>query len=419
MIKLRTLSLALGLAAGTSSCAVTDPDDDASPPPADPLLSEESAALNGPGCGNGVAGAGELCLGLPGSLLIDTEDQVHTLLAVDLDADGLRDLVAMTRQRVWFRYAVPGGFAPTVWWWSTTGAQYMDIAAGDFDADGDLDVAIADAGSGNVLIRRNDGGFAFPLINSIPVGASPTRILATRLDANTRADLVVLETAASAALVLLSTATGFAAPVSYAVGDAPDIALGDCDASGSVDLIYVNGQGTSASLRARRNTGGVLAAPLGSSLPLYHATLGALYDLAIVAGFLDGNPGVDVAVSTSHSQLPTATSNGNCTFTPTYTPATMWSTYAWAYRLRTLDWDTDGRLDIAAGHGLLGPPPVIGDSWSIVFGNGAGSFSSGDAAPVVPGTGARDLASLDADGDGDRDIILGGFDGVILQANNP
>jgi hypothetical protein len=416
MMKLRILFSSLGVGVGASSCAVTEPTD--SPPPA-VEVAEESYALNGPGCGNGVPGAGELCLGLSGSLVIDTEDQAHTVLAVDLDADGDRDLVAMTRQRVWIRYAVPGGFDPAVGAWSTAGAQYRDLAAGDFDGDGDFDLAIADAGTGAALIRRNDGGFTFPHVDTIPVGANPKRILAARLDANVRADLVVLETGASAAVVLLSSGPGFAAPVAYAVGDAPDLALGDCDASGSPDLLYVNGDGTAAALRARRNIGGVLAAPVGSSLPLYDAVYGYLYDLAIVSTDLDGDSLADAVVSTSDSQLPSATSNGNCTFTPAYTPNTLAGTYAWAYRLREVDWDVDGRPDIAAPHGLLGPPPAVGDHWSILFGDGAGAFASGDAVPELPGIGARDLAFLDADGDGDRDVVLAGFDGVVLEHNGP
>lgn len=408
-MKLHVLFSSLGLVSG---CAVPEPTDS---PPVE--LSDQSYASNGPGCGNGVAEVGEVCVDLPGALVIDTEDQVHTVLAVDLDADGDRDLVAMTRQRVWIRYAVPGGFGAFAWW-STGGGQYMDVAAGDFDADGDLDLAIADDGTDQVLIRRNDGGFAFPLAGAIAVGARPTRILAARLDANARADLVVLETGADAALVLLSNGAGFAAAASYAVGDAPDLALGDCDASGSLDLIYVNGQGTSATLRARRNFSGLLAAPLASPLPLYDAEYGYLDDLAIVSADLDGNGRADAVVSTTHSQLPSATSDGDCTFTPAYAPDTLSNTYAWAYRLRAVDWDLDGRPDIAAPHGLIGAPPAT-DHWSVVFGTGAGAFASGDSVAEMPGIGARDLAFLDADGDGDRDVALAGFHGVVLDLNEP
>jgi hypothetical protein len=411
-MKLCILFSSVGLGVGVASCAVTESAD--SPPPAVDL-SSQAYSINGPTCGDGVPAAGEVCLGLPGALVIDTEDQVHTVLAVDLDDDGDRDLVAMTRQRVWIRYAVPGGFG-SVGWWSTPGAQYMDVAAGDFDGDGDLDLAIADDGTDQVLIRRNQGGFNFPVVDAIAVGASPTRILAARLDANVRADLVVLETAADAAVVLLSNGLGFAPPVAYPVGDAPDLALGDCDASGSLDLLYVNGQGTSATLRARRNVGGALGLPVGSSLPLWDETYGYLYDLAIESTDLDGDGRADAVVSTSHSQLPSATSSGNCAFTPAYTPGTQASTFAWSYRLRAIDWDLDGRPDIAAPHGLIGPPPAV-DHWSVVFGDGAGAFASGDAAPETPGIGARDLAFLDADGDGDLDVALAGFDGVIVDRN--
>ena len=63
------------------------------------------------------------------------------------------------------------------------------------------------------------------------------------------------------ARVWRSVAGGFAPAVHYAVGDAPDIALGDCDGNHSLDLLYVNGEGAYATLAARRNLGSELGAP--------------------------------------------------------------------------------------------------------------------------------------------------------------
>jgi hypothetical protein len=404
------------LAVGVASCAVTESTE--SPPPA-VELSEEGYALNGASCGNGVAEAGEVCLTMPSATVIGTGgEQVHTVLTVYLDNDLHLDLVAMTRRHVLIRYGLAaGGFGPLGGWF-LPGAQYMDIAAVDFDGDGDLDLALANQATGVVGIRRNFGGFVFPVVQVIPVGLQPTRILAARLDGNTRDDLIVLETDADVAAVLLANDVDFFPPVFYPVGDAPDIAVGDCNADAAPDLIYVNGSGVFATLRAHVNFGGAFGPPVVSPLTLFDDVYGLLDDLAIVSVDLDGNGRDDAVVSTQHSQLPSAIAGGNCLFTPASTPGTQSNTYAWSYRLRTVDWDVDSNPDIVAPHGLLGEPDEDDpDHWSFVFGDGTGAFASGDVVPETPGIGARDVAFADVDNDGDLDALLGGFNGVTLHRN--
>jgi hypothetical protein len=208
--------------------------------------------------------------------------------------------------------------------------------------------------------------------------------------------------------VRLAVAGGFAAGVNYPVGDTDDIALGDCDASGRRDLLYYNGQGTAALLIARRNNGaGGLGAPIGSSLPLFDPAVGFMEPQAIAAGDLDGDGLADATVATSWSRLAPATSNGACSFTAQ--PYGL--TWAFTFRIRAIDFDENGDVDIAAPHG-------IGDRYSLAFGNGAGSFLPYDETQL-PSPGVYDLAFGDYNGDGFGDVLIAGNTDLLYQRGTP
>jgi hypothetical protein len=208
--------------------------------------------------------------------------------------------------------------------------------------------------------------------------------------------------------------------VTFAVGDTEDIALGDCNADGRFDLLYANGMGTASRLIARRNLGApAFSAELVSSLPLFDVTEGYLEPFLIAAGDFDNDGIGDAVVSASASRLAPATSNGNCTFTPTYTPATMNTTWAWSRaRLRTVDWNSDGNLDLGAPHGFAGG---VGDEvYSIALGSGLGTFPSyltehHPPDQVIP----KDLAFHDVNGDGRLDVLVAAETGVILELRIP
>ncbi len=357
-------------------------------------------------CNNGVVDPGEICVAPPVSIWAPGAPLV-AVISADLNADGILDVAAATSNRSFVRLGTGAGFGAWTFH-SYVGVGFRDVAAGDFDADGDLDLAIADSLNDQVLVRWNLGGATFAVGTAFPVGVQPVRVLAARLNADARADFVALNIGNDTATVRLAVAGGFAAGVNYLVGDTDDIALGDCDASGRQDLLYYNGQGTAALLIARRNNGaGGLLAPIGSSLPLFHPSVGYMEPQAIAAGDLDGDGLADATVAATWSRLAPATSNGNCTFTAR--PYGL--TWAWSFRIRAIDYDENGDLDIAAPHG-------IGDRYSLAFGNGLGSLLPYDETQL-PNPGVHDLAFGDYNGDGFGDVLIAGNSDLLYQRGTP
>lgn len=373
---------------------------------------------NGLSCGNGSFDASELCVSNPGGVAIATPGPVVTVLAVNVDGDAFTDIVAATAHRIWVRRGLGGGLGAQTSFGAA--ANLTDVVAGDFDADGLPDLAATDAGTNQVRVWHNNGGLVFVPWAQIDVAADPIRILAARLDGDARSDLVVLSFGTGQVQVLRATGAPFGFPVAYAVGDAEDLALGDCSGDGRPDLLYANGVGNAARLRARQvDPFGNFGAPISSVLPLVDGAFGPLDSFAIAAGDFDGDGDADAAVSASFARLAPMIDVGGCNFAPAFNANTMPLTWAWTRaRLRTVRWTNDATLDLAAPHG--DPLAVGAQVYSIVPGTGAGTFQPYLSEPHPAGTVVpRDLAFTDVDGDGRLDVLVAAATGVVVERRVP
>ena len=130
-------------------------------------------------------------------------------------------------------FAFAGGYA--------AGSETGDVAAGDFDADGDRDLAASDTFDSEVHVFLNTGAGSFQKagVKAIDDTSSSSSIVAADFDDDGRDDLAVSRFSTH---VMRSTGGGtFAAPVEYNASGSYDSVAGDFDADGDADIANVDG----------------------------------------------------------------------------------------------------------------------------------------------------------------------------------
>jgi hypothetical protein len=351
------------------------------------------------------------------------------MVTADLNNDGNQDIVVLNT-------GVPpdhqncvsvllgngdGTFQPAITTNLLAGAsaQRHAIAVGDFNGDGNLDVAIANRLNNVVEVLRGNGDGTFqqnPLL--LPAPGAGSVVVADFLH-NGQLDLAVSDTTTHTVSVFLGNGDGTFQPAQdIATGDIPgDLAAVDLG-NGQVDLVVTtmvfqsparasvtvflgNGDGTFQ----QGQTIFSIAAPPQTSV-----------GLALSVGDFNGDGNPDVFVDQTISSDGSVTSesvllgNGDGTF---QAPISQF-----LGGLAVGDFNGDGKLDVATGgfsfFGIVSVSP----------GNGDGTFGS----PSVFPSGSRginlDVATGDFNGDGRPDLAVANFSsnsvgnvGVLLNTS--
>jgi len=126
------------------------------------------------------------------------------------------------------------------------GALPLSVAVGDFNLDGQPDLAVANAGSDNVTILLGDGmgGFTQAAGSPVGVGALPLSVAVGDFNLDGKPDLAVANTSSNNVTILLGDGAGsFTQPAGSPVtaGDTPrSVAVGDFNLDGKPDLATAN-----------------------------------------------------------------------------------------------------------------------------------------------------------------------------------
>jgi len=324
------------------------------------------------------------------------------------------------------------------------GVQPSDLATGDIDGDGDLDLLTTDYNKGestsSVSIRRNDGTGSFFGNQALAIASAASLVLGD-VDGDTDLDLVVSNYSYNIPTVSVRLNDGngnFSGNQVVAVGGIPqDVTLGDIDADGDLDLLTVSSGLNTVSVRLNNGTGTFSAGQevaagsaaghltladvdndgdldllttnagdgtvsirlnngLGTFSGSYYVTVGGT-PTSIAAADVDGDGDLDFMTANGNGTAPFLTrnvslqlNNGNGTFQP----APDLAVRSYTYGVTLADIEGDGDLDLLVAHG---------NGVSVRLNNGTGTFSGNQDVQV--GLGPRNVAAVDLDGDGDLDLL--------------
>jgi hypothetical protein len=299
-------------------------------------------------------------------------------------------------------------FAPAVDY--GTGHAPRCVFCADLDQDGDLDLAVANLGSNNVsILKNNDNGTYQPSVN-YNTGGSPYSLFCADLDGDGDLDLVVANSGSNKVSVLKNNGDGtFQAKVDYDAGSKPvSVFCADLDGDYDQDIVAVNFSGDNVSI-LKNNGDGTFQTRVN------YAT--GRKPVWVFCVDLDGDLDYDLAVADNGSdRISVLKNNGNGTFQAKIdyvcgdAPSSVFCT--------DLDRDGDMDLSVTCSGSSSGITPWLDDgsasnvsccngNVSVLKNHGDGTFQN--AVYYQAGIDPRSVFGEDLDGDGDWDLALANY----------
>jgi hypothetical protein len=314
----------------------------------------------------------------------------QSIVVGDFNADGKLDLAIAnylgTPALVSIRLGTGDGSFGSASYFGV-GAGPASLAVADFNADGKPDLATANSLANTVSILLGAGDGSFGAAVDLPVGTTPKSIATGDFNADNKPDLVIGNAGSDDVTVLAGTGLGtFAAAVQFAAGDAPaGLAVGDWNGDAKLDLAIANSSNVSILLG---NGSGGFGTPTTATAGFQLA--------AIAAGDWNGDSKLDLAIVRRFSGLSVLLGDGAGSFTAGGAVSGPASPEA----LAVADLNSDGDLDIA----VVGGGPLY-----VFWGNGTGDVTTFGASVHSLPVSNRAVAGRDLNGDGRPDLVVGGW----------
>lgn len=343
-----------------------------------------------------------------GASLINQSAQPSDVAAGDFNGDGRLDL-AVPNESSGIGSIDPqlpgGGFAAAPLYAAAPGLP-LDSASADFNGDGKIDIAldeIGSQGSNPVAIMTNLGGGQMALTQTLATGTDSNAkdIIAADLNGDGRPDLAWTPEQFTSGLYTVAVALNrgdgvFVAPTVYSIQSCGTghVSAIDVNGDGALDLVVANNRGGPSSFcdSVSRQLRIMINNGHGIFQPDYGVQLGTLSEMAVGADF-NNDRIMDLFATGAISYLVLGKRNG------TFGAATSFSTRG--NEAAVADLNGDGRPDIATADGSF-------QNMYVMLNRGGGQF----ATTTYPGeqisgylTGNA-IAIGDLNADGHLDIVV-------------
>jgi hypothetical protein len=349
----------------------------------------------------------------PQGLTMNTGSQAVAL--GDFDGDGIPDLAVVaggtSRPLVILLGNANGTYtaapAPAI-----SVYTFGPIVVGDFNGDGKQDLAVLNGDNNTVTILLGNGDGTFNVSSSSPaIESTPQRIAVGDFNGDGIPDLAVTTGSSSSLAILLGNGDGaFTAAASSPVASSSPfaIAVGDFNGDGKQDLAVTDTYTDAISIFLGIGDGTFAAATTlhsgsdGSPIATADFTGNGKMDLAV---------GVRAATGTSDS-VTILSGNGDGTFD---IPAFAQSASAHSISsVQIGDFNADGIPDLVLTDSNAG-------TFTVLLGNGSGSFTATSSSVVTAPYYELLSAVTDINGDGRSDVVIGNYfsDTVSVYLTEP
>lgn len=321
------------------------------------------------------------------------------VVAGDLNADGVVDLVVANNDEdtVSVHFGRDGlSFDDAVFY--DVGAGPVAVALADINGDGRPDIVTADEVDDTITILLNQGNGNFNRLAPVATGLGPVAIAIVDFDGDGILDVATADNLDETVTLQFGVGDGtFINRQTVLVpGEPMGLLAADLDGSGTVDLVVVNATGgvdESGSIRILQGRGGGVfeGLPEIESETFFFPVDAAIADLND-DGILD-----IVVVNDEGDSVAVLIGAGGFTFAE----GADYSVGSFPGAVVAADFNLDGVLDVATTN-------FFDDNVRILAGLGDGTLDEG--LPVEVGSGPRGMVAADIDGDGRVDLVVANND---------